>query len=91
MTQRVADSVIATFARQQHDWMQRVLKGSLDPTKVARAVQELLNNGDNAPTLSIDQPKSFADMKAAGHYDWVNEKITAARFPIEGAGLAPTE
>lgn len=43
MTQRVPDAVIAAFARQQHDWMERVLKGSLDPHKVARAVQIIID------------------------------------------------
>ena len=55
MTQRVADNdVIATFAKRQHDWMERVLKGSLDPTEVARAVQVLIDRGANCTRLTID-------------------------------------
>ncbi|MHB1118038.1 MAG: hypothetical protein ACYCZ7_00705 [Minisyncoccota bacterium] len=45
MTQRVSDEMVATFARQQHYWMERVLKGSLDPVEVARAVQDIVNGG----------------------------------------------
>ncbi|MFA5997224.1 MAG: hypothetical protein WC791_01920 [Candidatus Paceibacterota bacterium] len=43
MTQRVPDNVVAKFARQQHDWMERVLKGSLNPVEVAQAVQGIIN------------------------------------------------
>lgn len=45
MTQRVPDDVVAKFARQQHDWMERVLKGSLDPVEVACAIQSIINRG----------------------------------------------
>ena len=44
MTQRVADDVISKFARQQHDWFERVRKGSLDPEEVASAVQKIINS-----------------------------------------------
>lgn len=45
MTQCVPDDVVAKFARQQHDWMERVLKGSLNPVEVARTVQVIINRG----------------------------------------------
>lgn len=45
MTANVADDKVAKFARQQHDWMERVLKGSLDPVEVAQAVQNIINRG----------------------------------------------
>ena len=45
MTQRVPDDVIATFARQQHDWMGRVLKGSLNHIEVSKAIQSIINRG----------------------------------------------
>lgn len=44
---KVADADIAQFSRNQHDWMERVLKGSLDPKKVARAVQAIINRGQD--------------------------------------------
>lgn len=45
MTTNVADDKVAKFARQQHDWMERVLKDSLDPVEVAQAVQNIINRG----------------------------------------------
>lgn len=45
MTQKVEDKKIATFARQQHDWMERVLKNSLDPVEVAQAVYSIIGRG----------------------------------------------
>lgn len=45
MTSYVADEIIARFARQQHDWMERVLKGSLNPIEVATVVQAIINRG----------------------------------------------
>lgn len=43
MTQIVADELLGRFARQQHDWFERVRKGSLDPEAVMRAVQALID------------------------------------------------
>ncbi len=45
MTTHVADDVLGKFARQQHDWFERVRKGSLDPQKVMSTVQELIDGG----------------------------------------------
>lgn len=90
MTQRVPDSVIATFARQQHDWMERVLKGSLDPVKVARAVQVFIDQGSNN-LLTLDYGMSLEQMIAAGQYDWMNSDITKERFPIVGSGVVEFE
>lgn len=45
MTRIVPDEVITKFAIQQHDWMGRVLKGSIDPEEVAKAVQEVIDRG----------------------------------------------
>ncbi len=42
MTQVVADDVLGRFARQQHDWFERVRKGSLDPEMAMRAVQAVI-------------------------------------------------
>jgi len=36
--------------------------------------------------IAVDYGKSLPDMIAAGHYDWVNPNITAAKFPIVGTG-----
>ena len=88
MTQPVADSVIADFARQQHYEMECVLNGSLVPTKVARLVQGQIISGDNGPTLSVDYEQSLEEMIAAGHYNKVNDKITSRYFPIDGEGVA---
>ncbi|MDO8510509.1 MAG: hypothetical protein Q7S15_02705 [bacterium] len=42
-------------------------------------------------TLTIDYNRSLADMVKAGKYDWVNDDITAKRFPIEGKGTVELE
>jgi len=43
MTPCVPDDVVAKFVRQQHDWTERILKGSLDPVEVAQAIQAIIN------------------------------------------------
>lgn len=74
MTQRVADEAISRFARQQHDWMGRVLKGSLDPTEVARVVQAIINRGLRYPLLSERKLlKPVATATAAKDPPFVNE------------------
>ena len=45
MTAIVADEVLGKFARQQHDWFERVRKGSLDPEEIALAVQNIIDRG----------------------------------------------
>lgn len=34
-------------------------------------------------TFVVDYDRSLNDSIAAGHYDWVNEKITEENFPVE--------
>lgn len=41
----VADDALGRFARQQHDWFERVRKGSLNPEEVANAVQVIIDRG----------------------------------------------
>lgn len=51
----VADEVLGRFARQQHDWFERVRKGSLDPDEVLRAVQPIIDRGETS-VASAPQP-----------------------------------
>lgn len=45
-----------------------------------------------APTiLVIDYSLTLEDMIVAGRYDWVNNDITATRFPVKGEGTAEYE
>ena len=86
MTQRVADSEIdramkiARFAKHQHAVMERVLKGSLDSEEVIRAVQAIIDRGGKC--ITIDYRLSLAEMIAVGRFDWMNDFITSAYFPI---------
>ena len=41
----VADEVLGEFARQEHDWFERVRKGSLNSKEVVRAVQNIIDRG----------------------------------------------
>lgn len=41
----------------------------------------------DAFVVSIDYNQPLADMIGAGKYDWVNDNITAKRFPIKGTGV----
>lgn len=41
--------------------------------------------------ITIDYGMSFEDMIAAGKYDWVNDKVTAKKFPVEGIGIVQFE
>jgi hypothetical protein len=36
--------------------------------------------------IAVDYGKPFADMIAAGRYDYANSNITAEKFPVEGTG-----
>ncbi|MBI4118766.1 MAG: hypothetical protein HY452_00705 [Parcubacteria group bacterium] len=60
----VADEVLGRFARQQHDWFERVRKGSLDPEKVARAVHAIIDaqypddGVEFELTLNFDAPEA---------------------------------
>ena len=90
MTQRVSDSEmeramkIARFAKHQHAVMERVLKGSLDPEEVIRAVQALIDRGGKC--ITVDYGMSLADKITAGRYDWANDRIVSTYFPILGSG-----
>ncbi|RJR31484.1 hypothetical protein C4569_02005 [Candidatus Parcubacteria bacterium] len=54
MTEKpVADNVLGQFARQQHDWFERVRKGSLDPEEVSRAVQAIIDRGTLPTEMTI--------------------------------------
>lgn len=56
MTNVVADEVLDKFARQQHDWFERVRKGSLNPEEVAIAVQSIIDCGGEV-TFKYDKRK----------------------------------
>lgn len=89
MTQRVADEVIAGFSRQQHDWMGRVLKGSLDPKKVAQAVQRIINKGRSAEGCSsssfefVDIPCELSNVAILTLYLGGMEKINTTSFSYD--------
>ncbi|MEK7520415.1 MAG: hypothetical protein AAB581_04220 [Patescibacteria group bacterium] len=38
--------------------------------------------------ITLNHTLSLTDMIAAGHYDWVNDDITAEHFPVKGKGAA---
>lgn len=90
MTHHVEDSVIATFARLQHVWMELVRKGYLDPVRAARAVQALVEQR-NGERFIVDYGMSLKQMIALGRYGWEDSSITAERFPIVGAGVVECE
>lgn len=69
MTQRVPDDVVARFTRQQHDWTERVLKGSLDPVEVAQAVQDIINRKQLfKPHSYFKNRKGFAVYRSFQNY-----------------------
>ena len=41
--------------------------------------------------IPVDYGQSLEQMIAAGNYDWIDSDITAARFPVKGAGLVEYE
>lgn len=47
MTTAVTDERLGEFARKQHDWFERVRKGSLDPDEVEKVVQRIIDRGKN--------------------------------------------
>ena len=58
------DDVLGRFSRQQHDWFERVRKGSLDPEAVVRAVHSIIDAQYPADvvefelTLDFDAPEN---------------------------------
>ncbi len=79
----VADEVIARFARQQHDWMQRVLKGSLNPVEVASAVQSIINRGYRYPVTETRLLKPVAQATVPAR----TKPFNAVEFYQTGTGL----
>lgn len=57
-------------------------------------VVRLMKYGEQKPipsdsenlTITVNYGLSFAEMIAAGHYDWTNSDITEERFPVKGIG-----
>jgi len=94
MTDNVADEVLGRFARQQHDWFERVRKGSLDPEKVMRAVQEMIDGGTRehfcpADTITLPASKKRFNpdeyyQTCDGLYVWddFSDRIIPATSPI---------
>lgn len=84
MTYPVADEMIARFARQQHDWMERVLKGSLNPIEVASVVQVIIDRGSRYPVLAetrLLKPVGKSTVPAR------TKPFSAAEFYQTGPGL----
>lgn len=42
-------------------------------------------------TVTLYYPRTFEEMVAAGHYDWVNQDITSGHFPITREGETAIE
>ncbi len=83
MTQRVSDKIIATFTRQQHDWMERVLKGSLDPVKVARAVQVIIDEGNNNRSNNFILPTEIDPATFIGKgWKWADTYVDARSLAL---------
>jgi hypothetical protein len=81
---------IAEFARRQHDWMERVLKGSLSSKVVAHVVQLIIDR-DHYPNLTMDYGVPLEEMIARGHYSSKNVDVNATRFRILGSGVEELE
>lgn len=58
-TQVVADDMLGRFARQQHDWFERVRKRSLDPEAVVRAVHAIIDRTYPADGVEFDLTLDF--------------------------------
>jgi hypothetical protein len=62
-----------------------------DPANINRgAYRKLLGLTPAELTANINRGLSLREMVEAGHYDWVNDDITAERFPIKGSGSVET-
>lgn len=77
------DNRLGKFARQEHDWFERVRKGSLDPEEVMRAVQLIIDC-----QYSVYKVVTRGDYKASriiemSRYHYVSESITDDLYPIE--------
>lgn len=81
MTHRgVADEVLGKFSRQQHDWFERVRKGSLDPEEIQRVVQQIIDS--HVFSITLEGSHKASELVALGKYGWSDDWITDERFPI---------
>lgn len=58
---------------------------------VVKVVTEVVNFITNTFKVVVNHTKTLADLIAEGKYDWVNENITQANFPIVGDSEAEEE
>ncbi len=59
-----------------------------DPASINREeFRKVLGLGPLELRISVNYGRSLDEMKKAGNYDWMNDDITAERFPIKGEGI----
>ena len=59
-----------------------------DPAAINREeFRKVLGLGPLELRISVNYGRSLDEMKKAGNYDWMNDDITAERFPIKGEGI----
>lgn len=82
------DEKLGIFARQQHDWFERVRKGSLDPEAIVRAVHSIIDRAYPADgvefelTLDFDAPEvgPIAMVSADGYSSPEKWKFTGQKL-----------
>ncbi|MBI1956993.1 MAG: hypothetical protein HYS44_00845 [Candidatus Niyogibacteria bacterium] len=80
----VSDEVIHSLATPEGDTL-------LDQFVEIMAGTQRGTNDSNLHSVTVNYGLSLAEMIAAGHYDWVNNDITAKRFPVKGEGVVNVE
>lgn len=63
----------------------------LESLKASTSLASTFDLATGICRFAVDFGKTLEEMIAAGRYDWRNEDITAARFPIIGTGMVTVD
>jgi len=83
----VTDERLGVFARKQHDWFERVKKGSLDPDLVEGAVQDIINTAPRGRFADEEVKSSYAYPNAY-KVRGITEQTNILRQLFSGIGYA---
>ncbi len=86
---KVTDERLGAFMRFQHDILERVIKGSLNPDEVENAIRPIIGQKAKSTSerqsfeIEVDGTKTLEQLIADGRYDWKSSDIKKKNFPIK--------
>ncbi len=73
---------VEMFARRSHDWMERVIKGSLNPVEVAQAVQQIIDRGGSFIYIDYCISPSFPKDFVSWAYPKLQSRLGSTEYYI---------